>query len=91
MKFIMVWLLLFCLFACGTDDKPQEIVQETWICKKEMSIKEQDGKMHAGNYIAGYVVIDGNLNRVVHVKEFMKDSFPSLHFHEHGRKLRWCC
>ena len=87
MKFIMVWLLLFCLFACGTDDKPQESVQETWICKKEMSIKDQDGKMHAGNYIAGYVVIDGNLNRVVHVKEFMKDSFVSQKEYEEYMKL----
>lgn len=83
MKLIMVWLLLFCLFACGTDDKPQESVQESWICKKEMSIKEEDGKMYAGNYIAGYVVMDGKLNRIVHVREYMRDSFSFVEEYEY--------
>ena len=79
----MVWLLLFCLFACSTNDKPQEIVQETWICKKEVTMKEEDGTKIGGNYIAGYVVMDGKLNRVVHVKEFLKESFSSLEEYEY--------
>lgn len=87
MKLILVCLMMFCLFACSSNAKPQESEQETWICKKEMSIKEQDGKMYAGNYILGYVVMDGKLNRVVHVKEFMKDSFSSLEEYEHYMDL----
>ena len=45
-------------------------------------VGEKDYSILVGNYIAGYVVIDGKLNRVVHVKEFMKDSFPSLEEYE---------
>ena len=75
--------MIFSLFACGINDKAQESVQETWICKKEMAIKEQDGEMYAGNYIAGYVVMDGKLNRVVHVREYMRDSFSSQEEYEY--------
>ncbi|MBR5795170.1 MAG: hypothetical protein IKY26_03430 [Erysipelotrichaceae bacterium] len=78
---------MFCLFSYSANDKPQESVQETWICKKEMSIKDQDGKMYAGNYIAGYVVMDGKLNRIVHVREYMRNSFSSQKEYENYMNL----
>ena len=46
-------------------------------------MKDDDGIQIGGNYIAGYIVMDGKLNRVVHVKEFMKDSFPSIEEYEY--------
>ena len=56
-------------------------------CKKEVVINEYDGEMYSGNYILGYVVMDGKLNRVVHVKEFMRDSFTSQKEYEEYMKF----
>lgn len=79
----MVCLMMFCLFACSTKSVSQEVVQETWVCKKEVTMKNQDGTQIGGHYIAGYVVMDGKLNRIVHVREYMRDSFSSVEEYEY--------
>lgn len=76
-------MLLF-LCSCNQNQEDYKAYNDLTIkCKKEAVINEQDDKMYAGNYIAGYVVMDGKLNRVVHVKEFLKESFSSLEEYEY--------
>lgn len=80
-------MLLF-LCSCNQNQEDYKVYNDLTIkCKKGVVINEQDGKMYAGNYIAGYVVIDGKLNRIVHVKEFLKESFPSLEDYDYYMSL----
>ncbi|MBQ9841215.1 MAG: hypothetical protein IJO78_06460 [Erysipelotrichaceae bacterium] len=91
MKKICVFLIL--LFLCSCHEVEDNDYEDMTIkCKKEVVINEQDGEMHAGNYIAGYVVWDGKLNRVVHVREYMRDSFSSTkEYEEYMRFLQDSC
>lgn len=86
MKSILILLIILCLSSCANYEQ-RENKQETWICKKEVAIKEKDGGHIAGNYSIGYVVMDGILNREVHVKEFMKESFSSMKEYEEYMKF----
>ena len=88
MKKFCVCLILLFLCSCNQNQEDYRLYNDLTIkCEKEVVINEQDGKMYAGNYIAGYVVMDGKLNRIVHVKEFLKESFSSLEEYEHYMSL----
>ena len=63
--------------------KDTEYEEKIIKCEKEIVVNEQDGEMYGGNYIIGYAVMDGKLNREVHVKEFMKESFPTKEEYEY--------
>lgn len=86
MKKICVWLIL--LFLCGCHDVKQNDYEDMTVkCVKEVLINELDDRKIVGNYILGYVVMNGKLNRTVHVREYMKDSFSSLEEYEHYMAL----
>ncbi len=88
MKKFCVCLILLFLCSCNQNQEDYRLYNDLTIkCEKEVVINEQDGEMYAGNYIAGYVVMDGKLNRIVHVKEFLKESFSSLEEYEHYMDL----
>jgi len=74
------------LFSCHNVkeiDYEERIIK----CEKEIVVNEFDEEMYGGNYNLGYIVMDGKLNRVVHVKEFMKESFGSNKEYEEYMKF----
>lgn len=79
---VLVMVLCLCLFSCAKEFDNEENNTFTIKCEKQALIGEEDYSVLVGNYILGYVVMDGKLNRVVHVKEFMKDSYSSLEEYE---------
>lgn len=52
-------------------------------CEKQALIGEKEHSILGGNYILGFVVMDGKLNRTIHVREYMRDSFASLEEYEY--------